>query len=149
MAVHRIKNGLDLPISGAPEQSIHEGPGLTRVALLGDDYPGLRARVHVAEGDDVARGQLLFEDRTAPGVRFTAPGAGRVTAINRGHRRALRSLVIQLSGAERSGGGADAEHAPFQSHRGGSPDALGGEDVRALLVESGLWTAFRTRPFRS
>ena len=147
MAVHRIKNGLDLPISGAPEQSIHEGPGLTRVAVMGDDYPSLRARLHVAEGDDVERGQLLFEDRTTPGVRFTAPGAGRITAINRGHRRALRSLVIQLSGAERSGGAADAEHAAFESHRGGSPDALRSEEVRALLVESGLWTAFRTRPF--
>ena len=44
------------------------------------------------EGTRVPRGQLLFEDRTTPGVRYTAPGAGQVAAINRGRRRALQSL---------------------------------------------------------
>lgn len=128
--MHRIKKGLDLPIPGSPEQVIHEGPAITRVALVGDDYHGLRARLCVAEGETVLRGQLLFEDRQTPGVRYTAPGAGRVAAVNLGRRRALLSLVIQLSSLEK-----DVE---FQSHAG---------DVRALLVESGLWTAFRTRPF--
>ena len=84
MAVHRIKKGLDLPISGAPEQTVHPGPEIGRVALLGDDTPGVRARLAVAEGDIVKRGQLLFEDRLRPGVRYTAPGAGRVQAIFRG-----------------------------------------------------------------
>jgi Na+-transporting NADH:ubiquinone oxidoreductase subunit A len=147
VAVHRIKKGLDLPISGAPAQSIHDGAAITRVALLGDDYHGLRARLHVEEGATVRRGQLLFEDRTAPGVRYTAPGAGRVAAINRGRRRALQSVVIQLSPNERSGQAADAEHADFESYRRGEGGALGADEVRALLVESGLWTALRTRPF--
>ena len=34
---------------------------------------------------------------------FTAPAAGRVMAINRGERRAFRSLVIQLSEAAING----------------------------------------------
>jgi Na+-transporting NADH:ubiquinone oxidoreductase subunit A len=144
VSVHRVKKGLDLPIGGAPEQSIHDGPEVKWVALLGDDYPGLRPRLHVAEGDTVSRGQLLFEDRVTPGVRYTAPGAGRVAAINRGRRRALQSLVIELSAAECRG---DPEHAEYESAPSGSPEALGAEGVRALLVESGLWTAFRTRPF--
>ena len=77
MSVHRIRKGLDIPISGAPEQSIQDAPGLTRIAILGDDTPGLRARLQVEEGQSVRRGQLLFEDRANPGVRYTAPGAGR------------------------------------------------------------------------
>ena len=77
MALHRIRKGLKLPISGAPEQQIHDGPEIRRVAVLGDDTPGVRARMAVAEGDTVRRGQLLFEDRQRPGVRFTSPGAGR------------------------------------------------------------------------
>ena len=146
--MHRIKQGLDLPISGTPEQRIHPGPSITRVALLGDDYHGLRASLQVEEGASVRRGQLLFEDRTTPGVRYTAAGAGRIVAINRGRRRALQSLVIQLSATESSGSVADEEHAHFESYRREtSPESLDNDQVRALLVESGLWTALRTRPF--
>ena len=147
MAVHRIKKGLDLPIAGEPEQVVRPGPEIGRVALMGDDTPGVRARLAVAEGDTVKRGQLLFEDRKRPGVRYTAPGAGRVQAIFRGAKRALRSVVIELSPGERAGSPGDEEFETFSSWKGGDPLAWTGADVRALMVESGLWTAFRTRPF--
>jgi Na+-transporting NADH:ubiquinone oxidoreductase subunit A len=147
VGTHRIKKGLHLPISGAPEQVLDRAPRVTRVALLGDDYPGLRPRLHVVEGDRVKRGQLLFEDRAVPGVRHTAPGAGTVIAINRGPRRVLQSVVIRLSDAEQAGEPAAAEMATFASYTGKGSDSFTGEEVRALLVESGLWTALRTRPF--
>lgn len=147
MAVHRIKKGLDLPIAGAPVQEVQPGPEIRRVAVMGDDTPGVRARLAVAEGDVVRRGQLLFEDRMRPGVRYTAPGAGRVQAVFRGPRRALRSVVIELSPEERSGAPGEDSFAPFASWQGGDPLALSGEALRALMIESGLWTALRTRPY--
>ena len=147
MAVYRIKNGLDVPLAGDPRQEVAAGPAIREVALMGDDTPGLRARLKVAEGDVVKRGQLLFEDRVRPGVRYTAPGAGRVRAIFRGARRALRSVVIELNESERSGSVSDADCQSFDAFKGGDPLAWSGADVRALMVESGLWTAFRTRPF--
>ena len=150
MGVHKIKRGLDLPISGAPEQTIHDAAAATWTAVVGADHPGLRARIQVAEGDAVRRGQLLFEDRKTPGVRYTAPGAGRVAAINRGARRALVSVVIQLSESEseRGASSSDADHVAFEAFRGGDASAPAtGDAVRALLVESGLWTALRTRPY--
>jgi len=147
MAVHRIQKGLDLPISGDPVQSIESGSEVGRVALLGDDTAGVRARLAVAEGDTVQRGQLIFEDRTRPGVRYTAPGAGRVQAIFRGARRVLRSVVIELSAGERAGTPSPGELATFESHPGGDPLTWNGDQVRALMVESGLWTALRERPF--
>jgi Na+-transporting NADH:ubiquinone oxidoreductase subunit A len=103
--------------------------------------------MHVVEGQTVKRGQLLFEDRKQPGVRHTAPGAGRVIGIHRGERRALQSIVIDLSDGERRGEPADDEHQRFERFTGAGPDALTGEAIRALLVESGLWTAIRQRPF--
>ncbi len=147
MAVHRIRKGLDLPIAGAPVQEVQPGPEIRRVAVMGDDTPGLRARLAVAEGDQVRRGQLLFEDRMRPGVRYTAPGAGRVQAVFRGARRALRSVVIELSPEERSGAPGEESFAPFASFQGGDPLSLSGEALRALMLESGLWTALRTRPY--
>ncbi len=147
MAVHRIRKGVDLPIAGAPDPSIHPGPEIHRVAVMGDDTPGVRARPAVQEGDVVQRGQLLFEDRLRPGIRYTAPGAGRVQAIFRGARRVLRSVVIELSPGERAGRPGPEELATFASHPGGDPVAWSGEQVRALMIESGLWTALRERPF--
>ena len=147
MGLHRNKKGLDLPISGTPEQTVTEPPVITRVALIGDDYPGLRARLKVEEGDDVSRGQVLFEDRANPGVCHTAPGAGRVVAINRGRRRSLQSVVIQLSTAERGNDPDAVEYATFESFRGADPESLDADAIRTLLLESGLWTAIRARPF--
>jgi Na+-transporting NADH:ubiquinone oxidoreductase subunit A len=147
MALHKIEKGLDLPIPGKPIQVIRGTSPCTRVAVLADDYPGMKPRMHVAEGDVVKRGQLLFEDRKMPGVRHTAPGAGRVIAIHRGERRALQSVVIELSDGERSGSPGEAEFASFEHFSGADPASLSGEQLRALLVESGLWTALRVRPF--
>lgn len=147
MAVHRIRKGLDLPISGAPEQTIHGAAPLSRVAVLGDDTPGLRARLAVAQGDRVRRGQLLFEDRACPGVRYTAPGAGHVAAILRGHRRVLRSVVIELSGERSSERLQESECVRFESWRSSDAEGWSADDLRALLVESGLWVALRTRPY--
>ncbi len=124
-----------------------DAPEVGRVAVMGDDTPGLRARLAVAEGDVVRRGQLLFEDRKRPGVRYTAPGAGRVQAIFRGARRMLRSVVIELSPGERAGAPEGSELESFASMPSEAPEAWTGAQVRALLVESGLWTALRTRPY--
>lgn len=145
MLRHRIRKGLDLPLAGAPEQIVHAAPRASRVALLGADYAGLRPRIAVQPGERVARGQLLFEDGKNPGVRFTAPGAGQVIGVHRGERRVLQSVVIALDPAEQEGG--DAEQARFASFRGRSPGDLEPSEVRTLLVESGLWIAFRTRPY--
>ncbi|OAT21938.1 Na(+)-translocating NADH-quinone reductase subunit A [Buttiauxella noackiae ATCC 51607] len=134
----KIKKGLDLPIAGLPEQQIHDGPAIPFVALLGEEYVGMRPSMLVQEGDKVLKGQPLFEDKKNPGVLFTAPASGTVTTINRGERRVLQSLVIEVQGDEQ----VVFEHF--------APESLGKlprETVQAQLLSSGLWTALRTRPF--
>lgn len=142
MAAHRITKGLDLPIAGDPQQAVSPGPHIHRVALLGADYLGMKPRMEAKIGDKVLRGQLLFEDRKAPGVRFTAPGAGTVVAINRGEKRAFVSLVIELAEHD-----TQVEFASYAAVRGKPSADLDAEAVKALLLESGLWTSIRMRPF--
>jgi Na+-transporting NADH:ubiquinone oxidoreductase subunit A len=120
---------------------------VSRVALLGADTVGLKAKVLVEPGARVRRGQPLFEDRKSEGVVFTAPGAGTVLAVNRGERRALTSLVIELTATEQAGTPGPDDFFPFTTWREGAQDSLTGDEVRALLVESGLWTALRARPY--
>lgn len=147
MALHRIRKGLDLPISGKPMQIIRGRAPVGRVAVMADDFPGMKPGMKVEVGSVVRRGQVLFEDRKSPGVFHTAPGAGTVVAVNRGARRALQSVVIELSEGERSGREENVEHVNFERYTGAATDALTREDVVGLLVESGMWTALRTRPF--
>jgi len=133
-----IRRGLDLPISGNPEQVIHDAPAVKSVALIGPDYHGLKPTMNVKEGDKVALGQLLFTDKKNEGVKYTAPAAGTVAAINRGARRVLESVVIDIEG--------DAAES-FESFGIEEIPNLTQEQVQRQLVDSGLWTSLRTRPY--
>ncbi|HET97232.1 MAG TPA: NADH:ubiquinone reductase (Na(+)-transporting) subunit A, partial [Desulfurivibrio alkaliphilus] len=133
-----LKKGLDLPISGPPRQKIEPGNAVRHLALVGDDYVGLRPSMAVKEGERVAAGQLLFTDKKNPGVKFTAPLAGEVVAINRGERRRFESLVIMVEGDEQ---------ISFPALSQGRDLGLPAETVRSVLLDSGLWPALRTRPF--
>lgn len=133
-----IKKGLDIPISGAPRQVIEEGNTVKSVAVLGTDFAGMKPTMFVAEGDKVKLGQAIFEDKKNPGCLFTAPGAGIVKAINRGAKRALQSVVIELSGNEEE---------VFAQYSVDQLASLNTEQVKENLVKSGLWTAFRARPY--
>jgi len=133
-----IKKGLDLPIAGKPEQVIRDGNSVTEVALLGEEYVGMRPSMKVREGDVVKKGQVLFEDKKNPGVIFTAPVGGTVTAINRGAKRVLQSVVIKVEGNEQ---------ITFTKYTADELKSLTSDQVRQNLQTSGLWTALRTRPF--
>ncbi len=134
----RITKGLDLPISGAPRQAIAEGPAVDTVAVLGPDYVGMRPTMAVQVGDRVKLGQTLFADKKTPGVLYTAPACGEVIAVNRGAKRALESVVIRIAGDE-------AE--TFAHFPEAQLEQLAPGEARDNLVRSGLWTAFRARPF--
>lgn len=147
MALHTIKKGLDVPISGAPAQDVNPAPSVTRVAVVAGDFIGMKPRMKVIVGDEVKRGTVLFEDRKQEGVLHTAPGAGKVVAINRGEKRAFLSLVIELNERELAGETTDEDQVNFGAFTGQSTEALTADQVRALLVESGEWTALRARPY--
>ena len=134
----QIKKGLDLPISGIPEMRVDAAPPIRHVALLGQDYQDMKPTLLVAEGDRVILGQPIFSDKKNPQVIFTAPAAGKVIAINRGERRMFLSLVIELSGDE---------EIKFPVTPPEQLDHLKTEEVEQQLLNSGLWTTLRTRPF--
>lgn len=141
MAVHVNRKGLTLPLAGAPALQVTEARPSPTVALLAADSAGIKPGLAVRIGERVLRGQKLFEDGRIPGVAYTAPAAGTVKAIHRGERRALVSVVIEVADD------GPARQVDFGAHAGRPAAALDADAVRALMLESGLWTALRQRPF--
>lgn len=133
-----IKKGLDLPISGTPGRSIETAPPVQHVALVGPDYQDMKPTLLVNEGDRVRFGDQLFSDKKHPQIRFTAPAAGKVVSVNRGERRRFLSLVIAIDGTD---------EVSFDAPGSAGLARLNDIEVVQLLLESGLWTSFRTRPF--
>ncbi|MFO1418767.1 MAG: Na(+)-translocating NADH-quinone reductase subunit A [Methylotetracoccus sp.] len=133
------KKGLTLPITGEPEQTIHADAAAVRsVGVIAADIVGLKPTMAVSEGDRVKLGDVLFSDKQSPGVQYTSPGTGIVKAINRGARRVLQSVEIELDGDE---------ECTFPAYSEGELASLSADQVKSSLLASGLWTALRTRPF--
>lgn len=129
--IHTIKKGLDLPITGHPKQAIEKGRIVKEVALLGPDYIGMKPSMLVKEGDRVKLGQPIFACKKVDGVIYTSPASGIVKVITRGERRVFENIVIEIDGD-------GMDQVSFSKSKA---------DVEGLLIESGLWTALRTRPF--
>ncbi|MDF1781070.1 MAG: Na(+)-translocating NADH-quinone reductase subunit A [Alcanivoracaceae bacterium] len=135
----KIKRGLDLPIAGAPRQVIGDTPVIRSVAILGADYHGMKPTMEVRDGDTVSKGQLLFTDKKCAGVKYTAPAGGVVKAVHRGNKRVLLSVEIEIADQE--------QEVTFQQFDSSALANLKSAQAREQLIDSGQWTALRTRPF--
>lgn len=101
-------------------------------ALLGDDYPGLRIKLEVAKGDEVAAGQTLFHDAKRPAIAFASPIQGRVAEVRFGPRRTLAAMVLD----------------PIETGPAAPSDRLTDDrQLHAYLLARGAWPAFVARPF--
>ncbi|MCD7059361.1 hypothetical protein [Pelagibacterium xiamenense] len=129
----KFRKGLDIGIPGAPRQVIDSTIPVERVGVVGSDYGPARFDILVNEGETVERGTPLIRERKRPDIAVAAPVSGMVEEIAVGARRRLSSIVIKTDG--------DAA-VVFNT-----ADTQMREGVRRLLLESGSWTSFRTRPF--
>ncbi len=133
-----IKKGLTLPVAGSPAQIINDANPVSSVAILGNEYVGMKPTMLVEEGQQVKLGQALFTDKKNPSVQFTSPAAGIVKQIKRGAKRALQAVIIELEGDD---------ELSFKQYSANQLTSLSVDQVRSNLLESGLWTAIRTRPY--
>ncbi|PTB89075.1 NADH:ubiquinone reductase (Na(+)-transporting) subunit A [Pseudidiomarina aestuarii] len=133
-----IKKGLDIPLQGSPQQTIEDGHAVKTVAVLGEEYVGMRPTMQVKADERVKKGQVLFEDKKNPGVKFTAPASGVVKDVMRGAKRVLQAVVIEVDGTEQE---------TFAQHESSKLASLGRDQVVEQLNNAGQWVALRTRPF--
>ena len=125
--------GFDPWYGAAPDYGAEIAVWPASVALLGQASSRMRPVFSVAEGDRVAAGETLFRDRRRPELHHVAPVAGTVAEIRRGPRRSFEHLVLAVE---------QGKARDFAL-----PPGLDAETLAALLIEAGLWTSLRTRPF--
>jgi Na+-transporting NADH:ubiquinone oxidoreductase subunit A len=122
MGSFHITRGFDIRLAGKPAQDVRTLPVPETVSVHPMDFPQLKQRLKVAEGDHVARGTELLEDKRDPRFKLRSPAAGRVVEIIRGERRFVEQVVIAV---ERDGA---VERFPAFDQ-----DALGRVDAGELL----------------
>lgn len=136
MTTHTIKKGFDLRLAGRPELQLVDAPEAARIGIETAEFPGIKPKVLVKEGDQVTTGQPLFLDKTDRDLVWCSPVTGTVSRIDFGDRRFLLRLVVDNAAA--SGGKEQFAAMPKP-----------GTD-RASLIQSiknaGLWPLFRQRP---
>ena len=125
-----IRKGLDLPISGAAEKRLTDVRNIKTYAIKPTDFVGLTPRLLVEGGDAVELGDVLFCDKNDERILFTSPVNGHVKAIVRGEKRKLLAVVVEED-----------------AHRLTPPKAIDVSSVKEVMLQCGLWTMLRQRPF--
>ncbi len=137
-----LKKGLRIAGGSLPTATVIEQSEVNSIALLGCDFPSLRPNIIVSEGEKVSVGDVLISDRKREGIIHRSPIAGTVTVINWGERRSLTSLVIRREDSTTPMPDPLFEPISVEAIR-----ELTASEVRARLLQSGLWIALRQRPF--
>ena len=138
MNIFNLKKGLNIPVLGIPDQVIHGEKNPKTVAVLGPDYKGLKPKMLVSVGDKVKRGTPLFCHKDSPEISYVSPCKGKVKVINRGDKRVLLSVVIDVESLSDKGINIIKTHSNEKSQE---------QFVKKCLFDSGLWTSFLTRPY--
>ncbi|MBN1869334.1 MAG: Na(+)-translocating NADH-quinone reductase subunit A [Candidatus Omnitrophica bacterium] len=139
MAEFLIKKGRDIRLKGAAKKDIVAASFPKHVAVQPPDFRGLNLRLEVDVGDSVKVGTALLSDKADPRIGIASPASGKVTAINRGEKRALLSVVIETDGRQEA-----IRLQPFSEQQ---LQDLSRQDVIDFLLKGNLWPAIRQRPF--
>lgn len=125
----KLKRGLDIPFEGAAAKTIGSVNRPTVFHIVPDHFAGITPKLMVHEGDSVKAGSPLFHDKAFEQMQFTSPVSGKVVAIVRGDRRKVMSIDIEAN--------AGIEYETFDVK----------QDVKSLLLQSGLWCLIKQRPY--
>ncbi len=139
MAAFTIKKGRDLKLKGAAGKNVVDIPLPKRIGIYPSEFRGIKPQLLVKEGDILKTGTPLFCDRAFPEIKLVSPVSGKVSAINRGEKRALLDIVIETDPKN--------DVVIFNSFSKAEIPSLPKEKITKHILEAGLWPTIRQRPF--
>ena len=140
MITVKINKGYNLNLAGKPSLKLDIPENPTYVAAVPERIPFIKPKLKVDIGDPVKIGSVLFVDKKRPDLKFLSPGGGKIAAINYGHRRVIKEIVIKLSRKESKKKLPSISESDLKKTKK--------EKLAALLMEGGVWPFIRALPFR-
>ena len=134
--VIKLRKGLDINLKGKPANEVTTLPASDAYSLVPDDFTGVIPKVVVKEQVHVLAGEPLFIDKNHPEVKFVSPVSGVVTSVERGARRKVMNIIVTPD--------KEQQYAVFGKK---DPATLTGDQVKAALLEAGLFAFMRQRPY--
>ncbi|MDY6394542.1 MAG: Na(+)-translocating NADH-quinone reductase subunit A [Bacteroidales bacterium] len=132
----KISKGLDIHLMGEAKQETKEFLSPVTVALKPLDYIGITPKLLVNAGDRVEIGTPVFYSKEKPNIKFVSPVSGEVQEVKRGEKRVIQEIIIKN----------DGQNAAKDFGLSSLAD-MSKEDIKSKMLESGLWTLLRQRPY--
>ena len=132
----KIKRGVNIKLQGKAEQVYANPVSPKTYAIKPTDFPGLRLKLAIKEGDEVKAGTPILFNKDREEVKFCSPVSGEVAEIVRGDKRRLLEIRIL----------ADSENQ-FIDFGVANAQSLSREEVKSRLLASGCWPFVRQRPY--
>lgn len=131
----KIKKGLMIKLQGEADRTVSELSSV-KYALKPTDFIGVFPKLTVKEGDKVKAGSPVFYDKYRDNIQFTSPVSGTIVGIKRGAKRVLLEIQIEADGKN-----------DFVDFGIADPAKLDREAIVEKLLQSGLWSTIRQRPY--
>ena len=131
--VIKLKQGLDINLVGEAQKTVTQTVAATEVSLKPSDFACLKPHLEVKVGDKVKAGSVLFTDKNRPEICFCSPVSGEVTEVRRAERRRITDVIVKADGQN--------DYVKFDVKTSSK------DDVKKLLLQSGVWPYLRQRPF--
>ena len=129
-----LKKGLNIPLKGVAALEVIKKVSPDIVAVKPTDFAGFLPRLLVKEGDAVLAGSPVMADKNRPEILLTSPVSGTVKEIVRGQKRKLLAVLVK----------ADAKQEAVDF---GTKAPASAQEVKDLLLKSGLWGSLVQRPY--
>ena len=139
MNVIQLKRGYSPRIAGGPSRRLDPLDPPDHVGMVPEKIPFVKPRLIVEEGQVVAIGSPLFEDKRNTRIHFPSPGGGRITRIEFGPRRVIRRIEIALDAKE--------SYATIDVPPSDQWDTISRPHLIDTLLAGGVWPFLRSLPY--
>lgn len=128
----KISKGLDIKIDGKAAEKLSKVKPASVIEINPDLFHGIIPKMIVKGGEAIQAGSPLFYNKNDERMNFVSPVSGKVREVVRGERRKVMGVIIDTD--------AETNYLKFEV-------AKTAEDIKAVLLKSGLWTLIKQRPF--
>ena len=134
-----IRKGHNIGISGVPSNEVVQGFSPKLISIQPTEFRGVKPKLLVKEGDSVKIGSALFQSKSNPEVMWPSLGAGTISQVNYGNRRAVENIIIDIAENE--------EFEIARTYRPAEISTLDRNEVIKHLLKGNLFPFIRQRPF--